>query len=303
MPVLRLQQSCSPRRHRRGALRARLRARDRSDRGARARPRRLHHLLRRRHAVADAAVDRRCAARRRSPSTGPLLPASRSRSKPTRPASKPSASAAIAPPASIASRSACSRSTIASLKELGRLHTGAEALDAVAVARSIFRALFVRSDLCAARADAASWARRAQAARSRKRPSISRSINSPSSRTRRFLRCIAPASSRSPTTTPARALYDTTQEICAAARPAGLRDFQSRAAGRGVPAQSRLLARRRICRHRPRRAWPAQYRRRALRHRDREAAGKLADARRGDRPRAYRRRAADAEEQRRRISC
>ncbi len=41
------------------------------------------------------------------------------------------------------------------------------------------------------------------------------------------------------------------------ARAARLRDFQSRAARRRVPAQSGLLARRGICRHRPRRARPA----------------------------------------------
>ena len=51
----------------------------------------------------------------------------------------------------------------ASLKELGRLHTAQEALDAVAIARAVVRALFVRPDLCAAAADAAAMGGRAQA--------------------------------------------------------------------------------------------------------------------------------------------
>ena len=42
----------------------------------------------------------------------------------------------------------------ASLKALGRLHTAREALDAVAIARSRLRPLFLRSDLCPSRPDA-----------------------------------------------------------------------------------------------------------------------------------------------------
>ena len=61
----------------------------------------------------------------------------------------------------------------------------------------------------------------------------------------------------------ARALYDVTQEVCGRARLAGLRDLQSRAAGRRMPAQSRLLALSRICRHRARRARAARGRRRS----------------------------------------
>ena len=41
------------------------------------------------------------------------------------------------------------------LTELGRLHSAREAIDAVHIARERFRPLFVRSDLCAAAADAA----------------------------------------------------------------------------------------------------------------------------------------------------
>ncbi len=49
------------------------------------------------------------------------------------------------------------------LKELGRLHTAQEALDAVAVARANLRALLVRSHLCAAAPDARRLGRRTQA--------------------------------------------------------------------------------------------------------------------------------------------
>ena len=45
----------------------------------------------------------------------------------------------------------------ASLKELGRMHTAQEALDAVAIARKIVRSLFVRPDLRPAAANAAAW--------------------------------------------------------------------------------------------------------------------------------------------------
>ena len=94
-----------------------------------------------------------------------------------------------------------------------------------------------------------------------------------------------PASSSIPDDDHARALYDVTQEVSAARGLAGLRDFQSRAAGRRMPAQSRLLALSRICRHRARRARAARHRRQAPRDLDREAPGILADARRGERPR------------------
>ena len=66
---------------------------------------------------------------------------------------------------------------------------------------------------------------------------------------------------------------------------AGLRDFQSRAAGRGMQTQSGLLARRGICRDRSRRAWPARYRGLQARDRDRKAPRGLADAGRGQWPR------------------
>ena len=90
----------------------------------------------------------------------------------------------------------------------------------------------------------------------------------------------------------ARDLYDLTQSTCADAGLAGLRSLQPRAAGRRMPAQSGLLARPRICRRRAGRPWPAQYRRPPLRDRDREAPGKLADARGSGRQRPDRRREA-----------
>ena len=51
----------------------------------------------------------------------------------------------------------------AALKELGRLHTAQEALDAVAVARSIFERYSFDLDLCAAAPDACGLGRRTQA--------------------------------------------------------------------------------------------------------------------------------------------
>ena len=85
------------------------------------------------------------------------------------------------------------------------------------------------------------------------------------------------------------------------ARPAGLRDFQSCAARRRMPAQSHLLARARICRHRAGRPRPARHRRRPTRHRDRKAPGSVAHARRGERARSRHRRRAHARGNGRRV--
>ena len=103
------------------------------------------------------------------------------------------------------------------LKALGRTHTAQEALAAVAIARARVRALFVRPDLCAAGTDAAGLGRRAQARASPKPPSICRSISSPSSPTRRSHALHAAGKLAVPDEDTARALYDTTQEVCAAA--------------------------------------------------------------------------------------
>ena len=167
----------------------------------------------------------------------------------------------------------------ASLKALGRLHTAREALDAVAIARAAFdRYSF---DLIYARPDQTpqAWADElklaiAEAAEHLSLYQLTIEEGTP------FFGLHAAGKLKTPDEATARALYDVTQEVCAAARPAGLRDFQSCAPRRGVPAQSGLLARRGICRHRSRRAWPARYRRRQARDRHRKAPRGLADARR-----------------------
>ena len=105
----------------------------------------------------------------------------------------------------------------ASLKELGRLHTAQEALDAVAIARQSFERYSFDLIYARPRQTPQRVGGRTQARHRAKPPSICRSISSPSSRRRRSTRCTRPASSSSPTTTPARALYDLTQEICGAA--------------------------------------------------------------------------------------
>ena len=62
----------------------------------------------------------------------------KSRSKPTREASKRAAFVAFATRASIACRSACSRSGTSELRKLGRIHTAAEAKTALDIARATF---------------------------------------------------------------------------------------------------------------------------------------------------------------------
>ena len=240
-------------------------------------PRGLDDLLRRRHALADAAGDRRRDPRRHRQALDGRAAMSRSRSKPTRPASRRRASAAIARPASTACRSACRRSTIARSRSSAALHTAREALDAVAVARAIFERYSF--DLIYARPGQTpqAWAAElkraiAEAAEHLSLYQLTIEPDTPFAALHAAGKLVVPDEDY------ARALYDATQEICAAAGLAGLRDFQPRAARRRVPAQSRLLARARICRHRPRRAWPSRHRRRAPRHRHREAAGGLADA-------------------------
>ena len=104
----------------------------------------------------------------------------------------------------------------ASLKELGRLHTAQEALDAVAIARKSFERYSF--DLIYARPrQTPRPGRPSSSAPSRKPPSISRSISSPSSPTRRSPRCTQAGKLVMPDDDTARALYDMTQEICAGA--------------------------------------------------------------------------------------
>ena len=159
-------------------------------------------LLRRRHAVADAAGDGAGASSTRSPSTGPSRPTSRSRSKPIRPASRRRAFAAIAPPASTASRSACRRSTMRALKELGRLHTAQEALDAVAVARAIFERYSFDLIYARPRPDAGGLGAPSSSARIARSGRASLALSAHHRAGHAVLRrCTRPASSSCPTTT------------------------------------------------------------------------------------------------------
>ena len=123
----------------------------------------------------------------------------------------------------------------ASLKALGRLHTAREALDAVAIARTAFdRYSF---DLIYARPDQTPqmWADELKLAISEAAEHLSLYQLTIEEGTP-FFGLHAAGKLKTPDEATARALYDVTQEVCAAAWPAGLRDFQSRATGRGMPA-------------------------------------------------------------------
>jgi len=93
------------------------------------------NFLRRRHAFADENRNRCRRFWIRSPSTGSVAPDVEVTLEPTRPASKKSVSRL-----SLSRRQSCVARVQAlddqSLKELGRLHTAQEALDAVAIARA-----------------------------------------------------------------------------------------------------------------------------------------------------------------------
>ena len=188
----------------------------------------------------------------------------------------------------------------ASLKELGRLHTAQEALDAVAIARKSFDRYSFDLIYARPRQTPQAMGGRTQARHRRSgRASVALSVDHRAgdavpraaqdrqarhSRRRHRPRALRPDAG------------DLRQR-----RPAGLRGVQPRAARRRVPAQSGLLARARIRRRRPRRAWPARHRRPPPRHHDREAARGLADAGRVARPRPDHRRSAHLRGARRRI--
>ncbi len=126
-------------------------------------PRGLFDLSRRRHAIPDAAADGRRDPQRHRPAL-----AYGERLEVTLEANPTSVEATTLSwlsrsRRSIGCRSACRRWTIHRSKALGRLHTAREALDAVAIARSAFDPLFVRSDLRAARPDAEDVGRRVEA--------------------------------------------------------------------------------------------------------------------------------------------
>ena len=121
------------------------------------------------------------------------------------------------------------------LTELGRLHSAREALDAVAVARSVFgRYSF---DLIYARPnqEPKAWASELGTALAEAGEHLSLYQLTVEPETP-FAALHAAGKLRLPDEDTSRALYDTTQEVCAAARIAGLRDFQSCPAGRRMPA-------------------------------------------------------------------
>ena len=144
--------------------------------------------------------------------------------------------------ASTACRSACRRWTMRRSGSSAGCTRRDEALAARRARARDLRALFVRPDLCAAGPDAGGLGGRARAAhRPGGRAPVALSADHRAGHA--VLRCCTrPASSRCPTTTGARALRHDAGGV-RGARPAGLRDLQSRAAGRRVPAQPRLLAR------------------------------------------------------------
>ena len=243
--------------------------------------RRLLDLPRRRHAVADAAANRRRHSRRHRQALARRAAMSRSRSKPTRPASRPTRFRGYR--AAGVNRVSLGVQALddASLKALGRLHSAREALDAVAIARQAFdRYSF---DLIYARPGQTPQdvGERTEAGdRGSRRTSVALSAHH---RGRHAVLRPACGGQAADAGRGDRARALRRHAGCLQrGRPAGLRDLQPRAAGRGVPPQPRLLARRGIRRHRPRRAWPARHRRHPSRHRDGKASRDVADARRVD---------------------
>ena len=143
----------------------------------------------------------------------------------------------------------------ASLKELGRLHTAQEALNAVAIARSIFERYSFDLIYARPRHTLDAWAADSNA-RSQKRPNISRSINSPSNQTRRSPVCTRPENSPSPTRT-SRATFTISRKRFApmpAYRPTRFPITRGPARSAGTIS---FIGVGRLCRRRPGRAWPA----------------------------------------------
>src|SRR5439155_17050199 len=138
-----------------------------------------------------------------------------------------------------------------------------------------FRALFLRSDLRAARPDPACVGGRAQTrARRGRRASVPLSTHHRAEHPVCGAPCGWQARLARRRAGPRTLRYDT--DGLRRRRASWLRDFQPRTARGRVPAQSHLLARAGICRHRTGRARPARDRDRAPRHGDRKAAEKLA---------------------------
>ena len=144
----------------------------------------------------------------------------------------------------------------AALKQLGRQHSAHEALDAVAVARAIFERYSF--DLIYARPGQTpeAWAAELKRALARSgRASVALSAHHRAGHAVRRAARGRQARRAGRGSRPRALRYDAGG--LRGRRPAGLRNLQPRATGRGMPAQSRLLARARICRHRAGRARPA----------------------------------------------
>ena len=159
----------------------------------------------------------------------------------------------------------------ASLKALGRLHSAREALDAVAIARSAFdRYSF---DLIYARPDQTPqmWADELKLAISEAAEHLSLYQLTIEEGTP-FFGLHAAGKLKTPDEAVARALYDVTQEVCAHHGLPAYEISNHARVRRRMPAQSGLLARRRICRHRPGRAWPPRHRWHEARDRDRKTS-------------------------------
>ena len=166
------------------------------------------------------------------------------------------------------------------LAELGRMHSAREALDAVAIARSVFERYSF--DLIYARPnqEPRAWASELKGALAEAGDHLSLYQLTIEPETP-FSALHAAGKLRLPDEDTSRALYDTTQEICAAA---GLPAYEiSNHARPGGECRHNLVYWRaqEYAGIGPGAPWPARYRRRAACDRDRKGAGKLADAGRG----------------------
>ena len=237
------------------------------------RPRGLQHFLRRRHAVADGAVERAAilAAIAKHWTVASDVEVTL---EANRPAWKPTASAIAAPPGSIAFRSACSARRRA-LKELGRYIRQAKPS-----MRSRWHAVFARYsfDLIYARPEQTveSWAAEldraiAEAAEHLSLYQLTVEPETP------FFALHAAASSKSPTAI-SRASFTTRRKRpcqCAGFRPTRFHHARPGAECRHIS----FTGAGRICRDWPRRPWPPRDRRAPFRNRDGGAPGSLVDAR------------------------
>ena len=189
--------------------------RDRRHRRARAGPHRLDHLLRRRHAVADAAGDRRRdprrdraaldgRARRRGDARGQSDQRRGERFRGYRAAGVNRVSLGV------------QALDDAALKELGRLHTAREALAAVAIARAVFERYSFDLIYARPRQTPEAWAAElkraiAEAAEHLSLYQLTIEQDTPFAALHAAGKLVVPDEDH------ARALYDMTQEICAGA--------------------------------------------------------------------------------------